>query len=112
AIRADTLCLRTTKGPAGMTSAQRLERSFDAALFFDVIEHLAPRVEVLREIFRVLKDDGRLLVSGPNRETRWRRTLRAPRGSSLTRIPTTRSSTRCRNSWPSWPPPGSSPTVR
>lgn len=36
-----------------------------------------PRIEVLREIFRVLKDDGRLLVSGPNRETQWRRTLRA-----------------------------------
>jgi len=53
------------------------DRSFDAALFLDVIEHLVPRVEVLREISRVLKDDGRLLVSGPNRETRWRRTLRA-----------------------------------
>lgn len=50
--------------------------SYDAALFLDVIEHLVARVEVLREIHRVLKDDGRLLVSGPNRETRWRRTLR------------------------------------
>ena len=46
-------------------------------LFLDVIEHLVPRVAVLREIHRVLQDDGRLLVSGPNRETRWRRTLRA-----------------------------------
>jgi len=35
-----------------------------------------PRVDVLREIRRVLKGDGRLLVSGPNRETRWRRALR------------------------------------
>ena len=35
-----------------------------------------PRVGVLREIHRVLTDTGRLLVSGPNRETRWRRTLR------------------------------------
>jgi len=50
--------------------------AFDAALFLDVIEHLVPRVGVLREIHRVLKDDGRLLVSGPNRETRWRQTLR------------------------------------
>jgi SAM-dependent methyltransferase len=50
--------------------------SFEAALFLDVIEHLVPRVDVLREIRRVLRDDGRLLVSGPNRETRWRRTLR------------------------------------
>lgn len=53
------------------------DRSFDAVLFLDVIEHLVPRVAVLREIGRVLRDDGRLLVSGPNRETRWRRTLRA-----------------------------------
>ena len=52
------------------------DRSFDAALFLDVIEHLHPRVAVLREIHRVLKDDGRLLVSGPNRDTSWRRRLR------------------------------------
>lgn len=50
--------------------------SFDAVLFLDVIEHLHPRVEVLREIRRVLKADGRLLVSAPNRDTHWRRTLR------------------------------------
>jgi SAM-dependent methyltransferase len=51
--------------------------AFDAVLFLDVIEHLVPRGAVLREIHRVLKDDGRLLVSGPNRATRWRRTLQA-----------------------------------
>lgn len=51
------------------------DRCFSAALFLDVIEHLHPRVAVLREIARVLRDDGRLLVSGPNRATRWRRTL-------------------------------------
>jgi SAM-dependent methyltransferase len=50
--------------------------AFDAALFLDVIEHLEPRVGVLREIHRVLRDTGRLLVSGPNRETQWRRRLR------------------------------------
>jgi SAM-dependent methyltransferase len=50
--------------------------SFDAVLFLDVIEHVHPRVEVLREIGRVLKADGRLLVSAPNRDTRWRRILR------------------------------------
>jgi SAM-dependent methyltransferase len=49
---------------------------FDAALFLDVIEHLEPRVAVLREIRRVLKPEGRLLVSGPNRATSWRRRLR------------------------------------
>jgi len=53
------------------------DRSFDAALFLDVIEHLHLRLEVLREIRRVLKPSGRLLVSGPNRDTAWRRRLRA-----------------------------------
>ena len=52
------------------------DASFDAALFLDVIEHLRPRVQVLAEIRRVLKPRGRLLVSGPNRETAWRRRLR------------------------------------
>ncbi len=51
------------------------DRRFDAVLFMDVIEHLRPRVAVLREIYRVLKEDGRLIVSGPNRETSWRRRL-------------------------------------
>jgi SAM-dependent methyltransferase len=50
---------------------------FDAALFLDVIEHLHPRVAVLREIHRVLRPGGRLLVSGPNRDSSWRRSLRA-----------------------------------
>lgn len=49
---------------------------FDVVLFLDVIEHLHPRAGVLREIYRVLKDGGQLLVSGPNRETSWRRRLR------------------------------------
>jgi SAM-dependent methyltransferase len=51
--------------------------SFDAALFLDVIEHLSPRRAVLAEIRRVLVPGGRLLVSGPNRDTAWRRRLRA-----------------------------------
>ena len=50
--------------------------TFDTALFLDVIEHLGPRIAVLSEIHRVLKADGRLLVSAPNRDTRWRRALR------------------------------------
>ncbi|MBI4591556.1 MAG: class I SAM-dependent methyltransferase [Candidatus Rokubacteria bacterium] len=52
------------------------DRHFDVVLLLDVIEHLHPRVAVLHEIHRVLKDGGRLLVSGPNRETTWRRRLR------------------------------------
>ena len=50
--------------------------SFDAVLFLDVLEHLVPRQQVLQEIARVLTTDGRLLVSGPNRATRWRQRLR------------------------------------
>ncbi len=53
------------------------DAAFDAVLFLDVIEHLGSRQAVLREIARVLQPAGRLLVSGPNRETRWRRRLRA-----------------------------------
>jgi SAM-dependent methyltransferase len=53
------------------------DRTFDAVLFLDVIEHLDTPGSALREIARVLKDTGRLLVSGPNRDTRWRRRLRA-----------------------------------
>ena len=52
------------------------DEMFDAVLFLDVIEHLVPRVPVLREIHRVLKAGGRLLVSGPSRQTRWRQALR------------------------------------
>lgn len=51
--------------------------SFDAVLFLDVIEHLHQRLLVLGEIRRVLKPSGRLLVSGPNRDTTWRRRLSA-----------------------------------
>ena len=50
--------------------------TFDAPLFLDVIEHLHPQQAVLAEIRRVLVPGGRLLVSGPNRDTTWRRRLR------------------------------------
>jgi SAM-dependent methyltransferase len=53
------------------------DATFDAVLFLDVIEHLEPRVAVLREIRRVLRPEGRLLLSAPHRETSWRRRLRA-----------------------------------
>ena len=52
---------------------------FSVVLFFDVIEHLEEpdRRYVLKEINRVLKADGLLIVSAPNRDTSWRRRLRA-----------------------------------
>jgi SAM-dependent methyltransferase len=53
------------------------DATFDAVLFLDVIEHLVPRIEVLGEIRRVMRPGGRLLVSGPNRATSWRRQLAA-----------------------------------
>jgi len=53
------------------------DSTFDAVLFLDVIEHLVPRVAVLREIGRVLRPGGRLLLSAPHRDTSWRRRLRS-----------------------------------
>ena len=47
------------------------------SLFLDVIEHWSRAWRCCARSTGVLKDDGRLLVSAPNRETRWRRTLRA-----------------------------------
>jgi SAM-dependent methyltransferase len=50
-------------------------RAFDVILLLDVLEHLRHRLDVLGQIRRVLKDDGRLFVTGPNRLTTWRRRL-------------------------------------
>lgn len=50
---------------------------FDVAMLLDVIEHLHKRVELLGEIHRVLRSGGTLLVSAPNRDTSWKRRLRA-----------------------------------
>jgi 2-polyprenyl-3-methyl-5-hydroxy-6-metoxy-1,4-benzoquinol methylase len=49
---------------------------FDRVLLLDVIEHLYRRIEVLREINRVLRPGGLLFLSAPNRETSWKRTLK------------------------------------
>ncbi len=53
-----------------------LEASFDAVLLLDVIEHLVERDAVLGEIHRVLRPEGLLLLSAPNRDTRWKRRLK------------------------------------
>jgi SAM-dependent methyltransferase len=50
---------------------------FDRVLFLDVLEHLDRRDVALEEIHRVLKDDGLLLLSAPNRDTSWKRTQKA-----------------------------------
>lgn len=44
------------------------ENSFDAVFFCDVIEHLYPWkvIDILKEINRILKDDGELIISTPN----------------------------------------------
>jgi SAM-dependent methyltransferase len=51
--------------------------TFDIVLLLDVIEHLHNRVSPLKEIRRVLQPEGRLLLSAPNRNTTWRRQLKA-----------------------------------
>ncbi len=51
--------------------------TFDKVLFLDVLEHLHRRQAALREIRRVLNDDGVVFLAAPNRETSWKRRLEA-----------------------------------
>jgi SAM-dependent methyltransferase len=44
------------------------EGTFDILVFFEVFEHVAQPQELLREARRVLKDDGLILISTPNRD--------------------------------------------
>jgi 2-polyprenyl-3-methyl-5-hydroxy-6-metoxy-1,4-benzoquinol methylase len=53
------------------------DNQFDVVLFLDVIEHLYHRVDVLLEIKRVMREDGMLLLSLPNRATSWKSRLQA-----------------------------------
>ncbi|WP_213779813.1 glycosyltransferase [Caballeronia sp. dw_276] len=51
-------------------SATRLafpDASFDVVVSFETIEHLSEQAEMLAEIRRVLRDDGLLIISSPNR---------------------------------------------
>jgi len=50
---------------------------FDLVLLLDVLEHVHRRVELLREIHRALRPHGALMLSAPNRNTTWKRRLRA-----------------------------------
>lgn len=54
-----------------------LPQSFDKILILDVIEHLYHREELLQEVTRILRPNGLVLLSAPNRNTSWKRTLRA-----------------------------------
>lgn len=49
---------------------------FDKILFLDCLEHLNNRDFVLQEIRKVLKNDGLLFLSAPNKETSWKRKLK------------------------------------
>ncbi len=46
---------------------------FNPVFFLDVLEHLNNRDQVLNEIYRVLKEDGRLILAVPNKETSWKK---------------------------------------
>ncbi len=46
---------------------------FDAVVFLDVFEHLSKRDLVLKEISRVLKPHGKLLISIPKADTSWKK---------------------------------------
>jgi 2-polyprenyl-3-methyl-5-hydroxy-6-metoxy-1,4-benzoquinol methylase len=52
------------------------DEAFDLVLMLDVIEHLYQRTHALREVQRVLKPNGILLLAAPNRNTKWKRHLR------------------------------------
>lgn len=49
---------------------------FDLINFTNVLEHLDNRIPVLRELGRIAKPGARMIVSIPNRNTIWKKTLR------------------------------------
>ncbi len=49
---------------------------FDKILCFDVLEHVYERVPMLKEMGRILKPTGTLLLSVPSAESQWRAALR------------------------------------
>ncbi|MDH5442544.1 MAG: class I SAM-dependent methyltransferase, partial [Candidatus Nomurabacteria bacterium] len=46
--------------------------SFTKIFFYDVIEHLYNRDQIVSECFRLLKSGGQLLVTAPNKNTPWK----------------------------------------
>ena len=56
------------------------DSSFDAAVCFEVIEHVADPAALVRELARVLRPGGTLAISTPNaRMERLHREIRGPR---------------------------------
>lgn len=51
--------------------------SFSKILFLDVLEHLHNRSQILREIHRILKSNGVLILGVPNSQTSWKRLQRS-----------------------------------
>lgn len=49
------------------------DSEFSAVLFFGVLEHLDDREGVIREVYRVLKTGGKLLLGVPHEQTSWKR---------------------------------------
>ena len=50
----------------GLNSTLFLDNSFDIVFFGDIIEHLFDPESALREMYRILKSDGKLIISCPN----------------------------------------------
>lgn len=48
------------------------KNTFDTILFFAVLEHLKNREKAISEVYRILKDGGKLLLSVPNKDTTWK----------------------------------------
>jgi ubiquinone/menaquinone biosynthesis C-methylase UbiE len=60
------------KGDAEQAFVEK-DKSFDVVFFCDVIEHLKNDTQALLEAYRVLKNQGILLLIAPNIETRWKK---------------------------------------
>ena len=65
------------------TSCPFVEESFNRILLIDVLEHLENRAELLRSLSLLLKKDGKLILSIPNKNTQWKRMKRDAGLSSL-----------------------------
>ena len=57
--------------------------SFNKVIFLDVLEHLRKRDEILKEVYRVLKPKGIIMVGVPNKTTSWKKMQRSVDVSSF-----------------------------